>query len=56
MLALYEDGRIDLQAYHDNFQGNRPSDGASALSNVRDACYGHAALLCDEMRVVSSSL
>ncbi len=45
ILEMYEANQIDLQAYHDNFQGNLPSDGASALSNVRDACYGRAAVM-----------
>ncbi|KAK2715403.1 hypothetical protein QYM36_010126 [Artemia franciscana] len=40
LLALVEQRKITLKHDHFNSLGNNPYDGASALSNVRDTCYG----------------
>ncbi|OXA43136.1 uncharacterized protein LOC110858989 isoform X2 [Folsomia candida] len=40
ILAMHERGEIRLKSDHFSADGNNPYDGASALSNVRDTCYG----------------
>lgn len=43
LLAMHERGEIRLKHNHFSADGNDPYDGASALSNVRDTCYGRQA-------------
>ncbi len=40
IMDLYENNMINLKPDHFNSQGNNPYDGASALSEIRDMCYG----------------
>ena len=40
IMALYEKKQIKLKPDHVDARGNKPYDGASVLSNVRDTCYG----------------
>ena len=47
ILAMYEEGKILLRAAHSDPSGDLPSDGATALDNIKDACYGHATPLSD---------
>ncbi|ODN00968.1 hypothetical protein Ocin01_05719 [Orchesella cincta] len=40
ILAMHEKRQIRLKGEHFDPRGNSPYDGASALSNIRDTCYG----------------
>lgn len=40
LLAMQETGQIRIKSEHFSADGNNPYDGASALSNIRDTCYG----------------
>jgi len=40
ILAMHERSEIWLKHEHFSADGNNPYDGASALSNIRDTCYG----------------
>jgi len=40
LLAMQERGEIRMKENHFSADGNNPYDGASALSNIRDTCYG----------------
>lgn len=43
ILSMHEKKQIALKGEHFNSLGNNPYDGASALSNIRDTCYGKQA-------------
>ncbi|KAK4018124.1 Uncharacterized protein APZ42_034120 [Daphnia magna] len=45
VLGMHEKGQINLKGEHFDPSGNNPYDGASALSNIRDTCYGKHAKL-----------
>ena len=40
ILAAQEAGKVRLKDNHFSAAGNSPYDGASAMSNIRDTCYG----------------
>ena len=41
ILAMYEEKKIGLKPDHFDSRGNSPYDGAAALSQIRDTCYGN---------------
>jgi len=43
ILAMQETGKISLKQEHFSAAGNSPADGATAMDNIRDTCYGKQA-------------